>query len=287
MPFSLSFSGGGCRGAAHIGVLLALHEAALYPCAVSGTSAGAIAAGFYAAGYSAEALLLLCQKLKKNGEKLIDVDILGILKFAKNIALRQSIGISGLLKGEKFRKMLAQLLGELKISDIPLPLCIAAVDLSTGETVSFSQKRPHSPLKSTRWQSDILLRDAIYSSCCLPTVFTPQKLFADSLIVDGGVADNLPVDLLHAISAPNIIAVDISQDYTPICSDNLFEIAHHSLSVMSNRLEECYVRGERLLIKPKLPEKAGVFTFSLIEDCIEAGYAAAKELIPIIRVLNE
>ncbi|MEG2204547.1 MAG: patatin, partial [Oscillospiraceae bacterium] len=74
--------------------------------------------------------------------------------------------------------------------------------------------------------------------------------------------------------------------YASPLGDSLFEIASHSLTVMSARLKDCVVRGERLLIRPALPDDAGLFTFGLMEECVDAGYRAAKELIPIIRALD-
>ena len=79
MAFSLSFSGGGCRAAAHIGVLKALIENDLKPAAVSGTSAGAIAAALYSSGYSLSEMEDICLELKKHGRKLIDWNISGLI----------------------------------------------------------------------------------------------------------------------------------------------------------------------------------------------------------------
>lgn len=285
MPFSLALSGGGCRGAAHIGILLALHEAKLCPSHIAGTSAGAIAAGLYACGRTPEQLFSLCRELQKNGERLIDINLLGIAAAGLQLALRKNITLSGMIKGERLRRLLKRQTGGCALSSVSLPLCIAAVDLLSGETVAYSQKRPLNTLSNTRWEHEGALCDAIYSSCCVPVIFSPLK--GQSIMVDGGVADNLPVDLLHAVGAQNIIAVDISQSYVPAANSSLFETASCSLAVMSKRLSDCYVRGERLLIKPKLPENAGLFSFGLMEECVQAGYAAAKELIPLISALAE
>lgn len=282
MPFSLSLSGGGCRGAAHIGVLTALCEAGLFPCAVSGTSAGAIVAGLYACGRTPKELSDLCRELARNGERLLDFNLFGIIMAVGQLAARKPVSLSGLLKGERLKTLLRQMTDGCFLSQVPLPLCIASVDLTTGEMVSYSQRKPIHTLPHVRWESDIRLSEAIYASCCVPVIFTPPKP-VKGVMVDGGVADNLPVNLLLACDAPNIIAVDISENYAPVDGEGIFEIASHSLSVMSRRLRDCSVRGERLLIRPKLPENAGLFTFSLMESCIEAGYNATKELIELIQ----
>ena len=284
MPFSLALSGGGCRGAAHIGVLMALYEADLIPESISGASAGAIVAGLFGCGKTPEQLYSICKALQKGGSRLIDTDIAGMAYSALLLAMGKNIAISGIMQGKRLYRLLQRLTNDCMLTDLQLPLCIAAVDLMSGETIAFSQKKPLHPIPNTRWEKDVRLCDAIYSSCCLPAVFSPLKRQGE-LLVDGGVADNLPVDMLHAIGARNIIAVDVSSDYLPPDSRSLFEIAYHSISVMSGRLNDCYVRGERLLIKPKLPEKAEVFSFSLMEECIMAGYLAAKEVIEVIKMI--
>lgn len=286
MPFSLSFSGGGCRGAAHVGVLTALCEADLFPCAISGTSAGAIVAGLYACGRTPNELKSICRELERNGDRLIDFNLLGIIGAMRQLALRRPVTLSGLLKGDRLKALLLHHTDGCSLSQVSLPLCIASVDLSSGETVSFSQRTPIHKLQGVRWESDIRLYNAIYASCCVPVVFTPPKPI-NGLLVDGGVSDNLPIDLLLACDAPNIIAVDISENYAPVNGEGIFEIASHSISVMSRKLRDCTTRGERLLIRPKLPENAGLFTFSLMEECIQAGYDATKELIDLIRVLSK
>ena len=284
MAFSLSFSGGGCRCAAHIGVLKALSEHGLYPSAISGTSAGAIAAALFACGNPTDRLIEICRELKKHGSLLLDWNISGIITSA---LLRPFLGqstLSGILRGKRLYSFLDMLFGDASFEDLKLPLFVAATDLVSGNTISFSQIKPIYRLTDTVWISNALLKDAVYSSCCLPSVFTPLKT-PFGFVVDGGVTDNLPVDLLFAAGFPNIVAVDLSDTSPDVDINGLFEIAYRSVSVMGSRLQKCCVRGERLNIKPKLPPGAGVFSFDMLEQCIEAGYSSAIELIPIIEKL--
>lgn len=85
MRFSLSLSGGGARGAAHVGVLKALEEEGLKPAALSGTSAGAFVAALYAYGISVEELEQWVYWLARNGMWYVDVDFLGILKLIAQV----------------------------------------------------------------------------------------------------------------------------------------------------------------------------------------------------------
>ena len=284
MAFSLSFSGGGCRAAAHIGVLKALSEHALYPTAVSGASAGAIVAALFAAGNSADELFQICSEIKKYGSKLLDWNISGILLSAVFCPVFKQKCLSGILRGRQLYYFLDNLFEDMRFDELKIPLFVAATDLISGNTINFSQIKPKRKLAETVWIDYFPLKDAVYCSCCLPAVFAPLKT-PIGLLVDGGVSDNLPVDLLFAADAPNIIAVDISNTAPDVSIDGLFETAYRSISIMGSKLQKCYVRGERLSIKPKLPSEAGVFSFDLMEQCIEAGYNAANELIPIIKAL--
>ncbi len=284
MAFSRALSGGGCRGAAHIGVLLALEEAGLSPAALSGASAGAIIAGLYAYGYNGRDLETIALGLTP---RLVDPDLFGIVRAVGQLVSGRTVTLSGLLRGERLHRWLTGLTGGMSIGTVRLPLSIAAVDLTSGETVAFCDRPLRHPLNNTRCATDLPLADAIAASCCVPVVFAPRKI-GGGLFVDGGVTDNLPVDLLLArnLSRCPVVAIDLSSGYAPIEGESLFEVASHSLSAMSRRLRDCTVRGEQLLCRPRLPKEAGLFTFDRIGDCIEAGYRAAKELIPLIQVLQ-
>lgn len=282
MPFSLSLSGGGCRAAAHIGVLKALEEHSLSPIAVSGTSAGAIVAALWALGYSAEELLYISHNIAKSGGSLLDIDTFKIIYTALSLPARQRSSLSGILRGKKLYALLKKLCKGADISEVTLPLFIAATDLISGKTVCYSNSPQKRRLPNTIWKAKIPLCDAVYSSCCLPAVFSPLKT-PNQTLVDGGVTDNLPVDLLFAADMPNIIAIDVSNFQSDDSIEGLFETAYRSISVMSKKLNDCYVRGERLNIKPNLPKNAGVFSFDMMDSCYTAGYNAANELIPLIK----
>lgn len=284
MAFSLALSGGGCRGAAHIGVLLALEQAGLSPTALSGTSAGSIVAGLYAYGYSAQDMEKIALGLSP---RLVDPDLFGILRGVGQLVSGRQVTVSGLLRGERLHRWLTGLTGGMPIQSVRLPLCIASVDLTTGETVAFCDRPLRYPLSHTRSETDLPLADAITASCSVPVVFAPRRMNG-GLFVDGGVTDNLPVDLLLArgfVHSP-VVAIDVSSEYAPIEGESLFEVASHSFSAMSRRLRDCTVRGEQLLCRPKLPNEAGLFTFDQIEACIEAGHQAAQELVGLIRALD-
>jgi len=284
MSFSLSLSGGGCKAAAHAGVLKALDRHNLTPTAVSGTSAGALVAALYCIGRSSEQLEAVCLELEKHGHKLIDWDIVSVICSAVSLAFGKKGTTLAVLKGEAFYSFLKQLFGNAKISSAKIPLFISASDLISGNTVCFSNTPLRHRIANTVFEKDISLCDAVYSSCCLPSVFPPLKN-STGMLVDGGVTDNLPVDFLFAANMPNIVAVDVGSAVADNSIDSLPEVISRSVSIMGERLKNCYVTGERLRISPHLPQDAGVLSFDKIGQCFDAGYASASELIPLIKSL--
>lgn len=285
MSFGLALAGGGARGAAHIGVLRALEENGLRPDCVSGASAGAAVAGLYASGKSALELWTIAEKLSKEKQRLMDFDLPGVLGVFGCLVTHRAVTLSGLFRGERLRTLLWRLTGGRNLADVPMPLFIPAVDINSSRTVVFHNTQTILPrFSGAAWRRDVPLAEAVLASCSVPMVFRPVSL-GGFCLVDGGVADVMPVDLLLAYGQRNAVAVDISENYELPENGNLFEIVSHSFSIMGTRLKECTARGERLLIHPKLPDDAGLFSFEKMPECMQAGYEAALECIPLIRSL--
>ena len=92
MPdYGIAFAGGGTRGAAHVGVLLALEEEGLLPDCVAGTSAGGIVAGIYGAGVDLGMMKEVVQWMSRHGKRFLDPDIIGILTFLPQLFTGQEV----------------------------------------------------------------------------------------------------------------------------------------------------------------------------------------------------
>jgi len=104
-------------------------------------------------------------------------------------------------------------------------------------------------------------------------------------LVDGGLTDVLPVDLLIDSGEKNVIAVDISEEYEKPANTNLLETMMHSFYIMRDRMQENKKHNQKLTIKPILPDSAGLLTFKTMTKCMEAGYEATKCMIPEIKKL--
>lgn len=283
MSFGIAFSGGGSRGAAHVGVLCALAEAGLFPRSVAGTSAGSIVAGLYGLGMSTDELKALVEDLTVYGFELIDADYLGLLKAVRQFICRKPVTFSGLIKGKRLENYLFYQTDGKRIDQVKIRTVIPAVDLRSGETIAYTNDLSNvKPLENVFWKTGVRLSFAMRASCAVPAIFQPKS--ADEMcLVDGGVTDLLPVNLLIAAGEENVLAVDLSRAYHGADCDHIMEIASHSLSVMSRRLSEYASVGEKLLLNPSLPKSAELLTFGEMKVCMEAGYEATTVMLPQIR----
>lgn len=289
MSYGLALAGGGTRGAAHAGVLLALKEENLLPDSIAGTSAGSIVAGCLASGMEAEELCEVVHHLAKHGMDYLDPDILGLILLVPQLLLHQKVRLSGLLKGCRLKRYFSNLTGNKTLEELVCPLIIPAVDILTGDTICYTnisddrifaeskQAREKDSFKGTlRWEHGGKLGDIMMASSSVPGVFRPRKL-SKHFLVDGGVTDNLPVELMLKAGIKNVVAVDIGSDYEMPEDDCVFEILSHSFSVMSGSLKDCRSRGESLLLRPEITRKAGLLTFEYMEECMEEAYRYTKK----------
>ena len=203
----LVLGGGGARGGAEVGVLKALEEAGIRPDYIVGTSIGAIVGGLYAAGYSASELeQMFCQQ--KWLSLLTDrrEDLSGepfkqeggttyIFGFPVLDTTNPQIGV---LSGGRVEHVLDSMLvrkGCTSFSQLPTPFrCVAAEMLKAEEVVLSSGN----------------VARAIRASMAIPGIFKPVRLDGRQL-VDGGMMNNLPVDVARAMGADIVIAVDLQQ----------------------------------------------------------------------------
>lgn len=285
MSYGIALAGGGARGAAHVGVLLALEEEKLLPHSIAGTSAGGLVAGLYAAGVTPKMMKNIILELAENSGYLIDPDLLGVARTIPQLAIKHNMTLSGILKGNKMERYLYEKTEGKSMREAVLRTIIPAVDIVSGDTIAFTNSTDNLPLlQNVQWKSDVLLSEAMRASSAYPAVFRP-KILDGMCLVDGGVTDVLPVDLLIAAGEKNVLAVDVGKEYVPPKSDNLFEVSTHSLGIMSIRLKGYHSHGEKLLLEPTLPEKAGLLTMDQMQECMEAGYNAVRTHMSFIRSL--
>lgn len=290
--YGLALAGGGTRGAVHVGVLTALEENGLLPTQVAGASAGSIVAGLYASGMDIGKMRDTVRWLAAHGENYIDPNIIDVILFLPQVLLHRKTSLMGLIKGNRLSDFLCDLTEGIEIQDCKTGLLIPAVDINSGNTVVFTnlfqEKVPMSALReeNVKWQKNGLLCDIMMASSSVPAVFCPRQING-FLLVDGGVTNNLPVDLLISTGVSNVIAVDIGEAYEMPKDHSIMEIAFHSFSIMSRELKDCRSSGEILLLKPPIPKGSGLLTFEYMEECMESGYLYTKKMMPRIKHVLE
>ena len=232
----IALAGGGAKAAASIGVLKVLHAEGIPVDAIAGTSMGAIVGGFAAAGYQPgeiEAIFLkndlndlfsdtpsrafLTQEQKEAGSRhLLQFSLVGA----------SFLPTSGLTAGQKLTNLLrsktlaSSFQAGLDFDRLSIPFRAVATDIETGATVVIGRG---------------ILSDAMRASSAIPVVFQPVEL-EGRLLVDGGMSNNLPVDVVRAMGVDLVIAVDPSSRLeTRERLSSLVDIMSQSISIPVRR----------------------------------------------------
>ncbi|MFT4762109.1 MAG: NTE family protein [Paraglaciecola sp.] len=239
----LVLSGGGFRGMAHIGVIKRLEELQIEPTHVSGTSAGALVAAFYAGGYDA-------------------AQILEFFKHTKVFNWRNyAFGKAGILEPMKFLPILQEYFPDNTFEALSKKLLIAITNLETG-------------VGEIRQSGELL--PSLMASGALPFMFAPVEIDG-ILYADGGIINNFPVKpllshcskIIGVYVNPLAIKNKLDFKYTYSVMRRAFEIgtANHSMPKFSY----CDV----MLVPEKLTDHSLV-DINHIQDIFEIGYEAAK-----------
>jgi len=188
LKFGLALGGGSARGLAHVGVIQVLEAYHIPIDIIAGTSIGSVVGSLYAAGASINQLEEAALSMKKS-----------TTLFLIDLALPHS----GLISGKRIEEMLSDLALEDKtFDDLKIPFAAVATDVESGAEVILNQGK---------------VIDAVRASISIPGIFTPVK-YQDYYLVDGGVVDPVPVDVVQKMGADIIIAVSLAKinPYTTI-----------------------------------------------------------------------
>ena len=238
----LALSGGGARGVAHIGVLRALAEHGIEPDVLSGTSAGAIVATWYAAGLSIEQML----------------DIVAESSLFK--AFKIVIPNTGLTSLKYLKERLAKVIDKDDFAVLQKPTYIAISNLNKGK-LEFKSEGP--------------LFDVVMASSSIPLIFKPVELGGE-IYVDGGVFCNLPVEPIKE-EVDYVIGVDVmpAVEWDSKSLNGWFGIGIRcfELSVHANSLAQKHLCDH--LIEVEQAVAFHTFQFNKYKELEELGYQAA------------
>ncbi len=226
MSIGLALSGGGVKGAVHIGVLQALKEENIKIDYISGASSGSIVASLYAVGYSPYSILNL---FNHYSNKIVGIDKKSILKSFFNI----NKGVKCINKYdnlENILKFIYKSQGVIDINEVKCNIAISTVDINCGEVVYFLNRNLKGDYKETI-ESCGNLSSIVKASCSYPIIFEP-KIYKNKLLVDGGLKKNLPVSILKKMGAKKVIAVDLSNEICPMQDNNILNIGFRCLDIL-------------------------------------------------------
>ena len=258
----LVLSGGGARAYAHIGVLKAIEEAGIEIDFIGGTSMGAIIAACHAYGWD-------CNKLQDRIYRT----------FVKSNPLSDyTLPILSLVRGLKVERLLRENFGSANIADLWKPFFCASSNLTNGLV--------HIHHSGLVWKA---LRASISLPGILPPVSTPH-----GVLVDGGVLDNLPVDVMRGIHRGPVIAVDVAREhsldtdwlerelarpwYSKILSPPIISILMRSGTVGGDTANRLQANHADITIAPAL-EDIEIRQWKVFEKTIDIGYRAARKAL--------
>jgi NTE family protein len=275
----LVLSGGGARGLAHVGVLKVLEEHRVPVDAIAGTSMGAVIGGLYASGMTPAEIEALVSTLDWN-EAFRDRSPRRDMNFRRKqddreFLVRFPLGVKsgdfrvprGLIQGQKLTQVLRRetirVAGVTDFDRLPVPFRAIATDLETGERMVLA---------------DGDLTEALRASMSAPGVFAPVEV-GGRLLVDGGLVENLPVDIAKAMGVDLVIAVDVG--FQPVGRKELnsaLAVSNQMLTIMMQRetARQRALLGERdLLIEPALGIMQST-DFTATVNTIKVGTDAAR-----------
>ncbi|SDQ56120.1 NTE family protein [Pseudoxanthomonas sp. CF385] len=279
----LVLGGGGARGGAHVGVLKVLERERVPIDCIVGTSMGAIVGGLYAAGYSADEIQAILDKVDWNAElrdkpprsdrgmrrKEDDLRLLGGIELGIH---EGSLAFPrGVIQGQRLELLLRKLLLPVAtvhdFDALAIPFRAVATDIVKGEKVVFAEGD---------------LAAAIRASMSVPGVFAPVKIDG-RLLVDGGVLDNVPVDEARKLGAERLI---VSRVGSPLRTEegltSPLAITEQMSSILMQRAVEAQLAtlgAQDLLLAPDLGDIASE-QFNRAPEAVAPGERAADAVVP-------
>jgi NTE family protein len=281
LRIGLVLSGGGARGIAHVGVLQVLEKLHVPIDAIAGTSMGAVVGGLYASGLSPEQIEATLRSInwqeafrdRPPREDLTlrrkQEDENFLVKFPFGIKGGRPVLPMGLIEGQSLTEVLRRLtLPVARITsfdDLPTPFRAVATDLETGQEVVIGSGD---------------LTSAMRASLSAPGVFAPVER-GGRMLIDGGVADNVPVDVARAMGVDVLIVVDVGFPLLPRNKlTSVAAISNQMLAILMRRKSQQELADlgpHDILIRPSLGDTSS-FDFGDVHRLLGAGAAAAWQV---------
>lgn len=265
----LALSGGGARGLAHIGAIKALERSGIPIDILTGASMGGVIAAAYACGLSPDEIEQEAGELSR---------IRKVLRLAD-----PGLPNAGLLRGRRLLAYFEERLGKRTFDDLNRPLALTAVDLNSRKEVVL-QEGP--------------ISEALRATTAVPGLFMPLEREGMRL-VDGGLLNNLPVDVARKMGADVVIAVDVEPDpeeipeswetdsrWLPAGLARTFVVLDEATRLMMRVIQEVKMQEfpPDIIIRPTLPRGINIFAgYGRVADMVAAGETATEGVLSEIQ----
>lgn len=250
---ALVLSGGAARGFAHVGVIRALEQEKIPIDLIVGTSVGSLIGAIYASDRNSFELEWTAFTLEKDS--------------VFDYGMFTAITGMGLAEGAKLEEFVKTKIPTTNIENLKIPFAAVATDLNLGKRVVLTKG---SVVK------------AVHASSAIPGVFEPVQ-HQGHLLVDGGVTDNIPIDVARQLGADIVIAVDISENVENHNITNLVDVMLQAVNIMFNENVLSHRNNADVLITPAVG-KVAMLDFTQKKQCMQAGIEATQRAMPEIRV---
>jgi len=281
LRIGLVLSGGGARGIAHVGVLRVLQQLHVPIDAIAGTSMGAVVGGLYASGLTPDQIAATLRSLnwqeafsdRPPREDLTlrrkQEDENFLVKFPIGIRAGRPVLPMGLIEGQSLTEVLRLLTLPVarinRFDDLPTPFRAVATDLETGQEVVMGSGD---------------LTSAMRASLSAPGVFAPVER-GGRLLVDGGISDNVPVDVARAMGVDVVIVVDVGFPLLPRKKlTSVGAISNQMLAILMRRKSQqelAHLGPHDIVIRPQLGDTSS-FDFGDVHRLLGIGAAAAWQM---------
>ncbi|WP_411851154.1 patatin-like phospholipase family protein [Stenotrophomonas sp. LGBM10] len=289
----LALGGGGARGIAHVRILKQLEALHIPVDCIAGTSAGALVGALYASGSSPETIEQVVldtqwmamfsdtlprreRSLRRKGDDFAQLAPIGVGLGGEGKAVALAGGVS---EGERLIALFERATGGTRVSgsfdDLAIPFRAVATDINTGKAVVLD----HGSLPM-----------AMRASMSLPGIFRPVSI-EDRVLLDGGLSNQVPIDVVRAMGADRVIAVDVGTplsvlDRNASLVDVIGQLSGF-LTTGSAQRQLGSLGTQDLLIAPDLTGKVATGDFDKAPEALRIGQQAADAAAPALRAFSQ
>ncbi|QQK80623.1 patatin-like phospholipase family protein [Salicibibacter cibi] len=244
----LALGSGGARGFAHIGVLEVFEEEGIPINFIAGSSMGAVIGTLAALGRSADDLKQLANL------------------FRRKYYIDFTVPKMGLVSGKRLEELFFMLTKGEMLENLDIPATVVTTDLNSGERVLFTNGS---------------IAKALRATISIPGIFVPVR-YGEHLLVDGGVIDRVPANVVTDMGADLVVAVDVSYFPETPSTSSIHDVIIQSMEIMARELVKAKKIEADILMKP-IMQANNAIVFDDTESLIQQGREEALRHLPQIR----